>query len=67
MVWQAIPDELLIGQRSGGWQKNTKDCQRFLTGEKVLNNKLDIKLHSNAQASKPKGLGVVFNKSLSSI
>jgi hypothetical protein len=43
------------------------DCQRFLTGKRVLNNELDVKLDSNAQVTKPKGLGVAFNKSLSTL
>ena len=38
VVWEKIPDDLLHDQKGDGWKKNTKNCQRFLTGKKLTDN-----------------------------
>ena len=38
MAWKKIPDDLLHDQKGDGWQKNTKNCQRFLTGKKLTDH-----------------------------
>ena len=46
VVWKKIPDDLLHDQKGDGWQKNTKNCQRFLTGKKLTDN------HNNKNRNK---------------
>ena len=38
VVWEKIPDDLLHDQKGDGRKKNTKNCQRFLTGKKLTDN-----------------------------
>ena len=40
VVWNMIPQELTLGKETDEWQKKTKNCQRFLTGEKLADPKL---------------------------
>ena len=35
-VWAKIPNDILTVGESDGWQKITKQCQRFLTGKKLV-------------------------------
>ena len=39
VAWEKIPVDLLHDQKGDGWQKNTKNCQRFLTGKKLTDNR----------------------------
>ena len=39
VVRNAIPQELALSKETDEWQKKTKNCQRFLTGEKLADPK----------------------------
>jgi hypothetical protein len=47
VVWKLLPQGLLCQETDKGWQSATKRCQRFLTGKKQENEKLENIANSN--------------------
>ena len=41
-VWRKLPQDILRDGQTDGWQKVTKECQRFLTNKRGRNQRIEV-------------------------